>query len=307
MGMFDEEYEAVEEVRAETMEPPRTTSGADRWLAERRDRVAAIAEEYATAQDALSTADDYRQAKRTRAALRKEIAAIDAERKAMTRDVEEAVRRFRDGARDVLAPLSDLDARYRALVEGYEEAVVGRRRMDMAEAYRDMAPALAGLVPFGRLCDAFAEEGRWFRFSTKDQAAMEDMEARVSAIAEGERTVRAMPWASDEDRDAAVSRFFEVLDVGRAVADVQAEAERRARVRELEEARRASAEAPAAPGPEEAPEAREEAPERPEQQAPEPPARRTYVFEFELDEGELADLMAFLRARGIHGRRRAVR
>ena len=53
---------SVQEVTPEVIDVPEVISGADRWLAEQRAKVAEIAEEYVPHE--ITSGDDYRESKR---------------------------------------------------------------------------------------------------------------------------------------------------------------------------------------------------------------------------------------------------
>lgn len=198
----------------------------------------------------------------------------------------------------MLAPLTDLDARYKELADGFEQNVIEERKQTMAIAYHEMAPALVQLIPFSRICDLYADDGKWFRFSTNSQAALDDMSERIDAIASGEQTIRQMTWESKQELEHAVSVYFQTLDIGKTVQTITDERERQQQIQELQEMRESYVE------PEPAPQV-DIAPKQPVISEPEP-MRQTYYFEFELTQEELADLMTFVKTRGIHGRRRKV-
>lgn len=279
---------SVERVEAEVLDPPARRSPSDAWLSAVAGRVSEAVDKYKPYR--VTNADEYRQAKRDRAALRREIAEIDESRKDMTRDVEATVRRFKANAKGVLAPLDELDGRFREEIGRFDDLMLSRRRSALESAYEEMAPYLAPLVPFATLSERWSREGKWYLHSTTEAAALEDMGRHVDEIAASERRLLSMPWESDEERDAARAHLFRCLDFGETVEWAQARRESARRVAELD-ARRAerpsvtSDEAPARPAPAPA--------------GPEPGERtRAYLLELELTDAQWEELRRFLKGLG---------
>lgn len=228
----------AERVDAEVIESDLSPLAAsERWLAGARERVAELAAQYRVP-DEIVTDRDYKDAKQSRASVRKDAAAIDAERKATTRAMDDALRAFRDGVKDVLLPLTELDAAYKAALDAYDERWGQERRQALQEAYDEYAPDLVPLVPLDRLIAKFgSDRGKgWLMRSVNVEAAKAGLRGSVDAIAAGERTVEGA--VDPEDAEGAKADYFSTLDVGQAIQAAQARAEQRERVRRLEEERR---------------------------------------------------------------------
>lgn len=306
---------ATVEADAQVIEPPAELSRADEWLAGTRGRVASLLAEYGT--HPIEDQAGYRDIRQSRTMLRREIEAIDAERRGATRAVEEAVARFRQEANEAVEPLREVERGYKAQLDEWDAGVIDRRRQAMADAYADMAPALAGgLCPFEVVWERRGRALKWQNRSTGEQRCMDSLTEVVRGIAADEQTVQSLDMTPAE-RDACRAEYFRTLDLAAAVRRVSDERDRLARIREMDEARRAQAESLAAPAtvplaeaaPDEPPApapAPQAAPARAEAAPQAAPAAATrYVFEFECTPAQLERLMAFLRAEGIHGRRRA--
>ena len=248
--MADDER-VVEHVEAETIDVPEVISGADRWLAEQRARVEAIAGEYRPHE--IETGDDYRDSKRARAQARKEIKAVEDARRAQVGAIKDAVRDFEASVRDLLEPLKDIDGDYKRELAAWESMVIGTRAQ-MVEAWYDACCGdVATMVPFRALWDRWAAEGKWDRYGTSEMRIRDDVSARVDAI---EADLAAIGDMGLDDADAAEvkSEYVRTLDMGaatRAAAEARrrkeriarAEAERQRREREAAEAERRAAEA----------------------------------------------------------------
>lgn len=217
-------------------------SKAEQWLAGARDRVSELAAQYRVPEE-IADERAYKDAKASRAAVRKDAAELDAERKRMTREMDDALKRFRTDVKGVLEPLTDLDAAYRAALDEYEARWGAQRRAELQEAYDEYAPDLVPLVPLDRLVTRYgSERGKgWLMRSTNVEAAKAGLRGAIDSVAAGEQTLEAA--VDPDDLEGAKADYFATLDLGRAIADAQARAAQRERVRRLEEERRAREEA----------------------------------------------------------------
>lgn len=302
-----DETDDVTEVVATTIDPPELLGEAGRWLADARLRVATVAGEYGARP--VDRPGEYQQEKRERAALRKEIAAIEDERRGMTRAVKEAIKAFEAGARDVLAPLVAIDGEYKDALDEWDRKCDALRRERLEEAYAEYAPDLVPLVPFDRLSEKFSKEGKWYLRSTDEGKALMSLRSCVETVARGEQTIASLDWLTDDERADLKAEYFSTLDLSQSLRNAQQRAERRQRVAELERTR---AEREPQPEPQPAP-APQPAPSEPMPgPVSETPAatggdgRREYRFVLRLTEDELQQFMAALKGLGLHGRRERV-
>lgn len=210
---------------------------SERWLADARGRVGELAAQYRVP-DEITTDRAYKDAKESRASVRKDAAALDAERKAMTRDLDDALKRFRSEVKGMIEPLTDLDEAYKAAIGAYEERWAQQRRLELLEAYEEYAPDLMPLVPLDRLTEKWGcERGRaWLNRSTNVVAAQGALRAAIDQVAADERALQGA--VDPEDLEAAKAELFHTLDLGAAMRAAQLRAEQRERVRALEEERR---------------------------------------------------------------------
>lgn len=217
-------------------------SKAEQWLAGARDRVSELAAQYRVPEE-IADERAYKDAKASRAAVRKDAAELDSERKRMTREMDDALKRFRTDVKGVLEPLTELDAAYRAALDEYEARWGAQRRAELQEAYDEYAPDLVPLVPLDRLVTRYgSERGKgWLMRSTNVEAAKAGLRGAIDGVAAGEQTLEAA--VDPDDLEGAKADYFATLDLGRAIADAQARAAQRERVRRLEEERRAREEA----------------------------------------------------------------
>lgn len=311
------------EVEAEIMDGGLAAlSKADAWLAEQRERVAVMAEQYRPP-ESIEDERARKEAVLARADCRKDAAEIDAERKAMLRDAEDALKRFKAGVRDVLAPLTELDETYKRLLDEYEERWRAEREIELAREYADIAPDLVPLVPFSRLHDRYGSSkgSQWLMRSTNIEAAKDMLADAVGEIADAERTISELADAGDAE--GLKARYFQTLDLQGTLSEARRLAEQRERVRALEEQRREREEQARIS----AEQAAEQMMERAAAPADEPAPEQTYAPEqIRIPEGpisatirmpeaetphpwvvsvpsatrsEMGDVAAFMRSRGI--------
>lgn len=212
-------------------------SKAETWLARARGRVAQLAEQYKVPEH-IADERAYKDAKASRASVRKDAKELDDERKRMTREMDDALKKFRTDVKGVLEPLTEIDVAYKRALDDYEERWGQERRAALQEAYDDYAPDLVPLVPLDRIIARYgSESGKgWLNRSTNVEAAKAGLRGAIDGIALGERTVEGA--VDPEDAEGAKADFFSSLDVGSAIQAAQARAEQRERVRRLEEERR---------------------------------------------------------------------
>lgn len=223
----------VIEASAQVIDSPAQLAGADKWLSERRDEVAGVAAEFGAFE--IADAAAWRDAKRQRVALRARIAEIEADRKRMTRAVEGAVKKFKDGAKDVLSPLTDLDAAYKREIDAWEAKVLEERAGSLAALYADEWPDLARQAPFQTLADRYAASGKWWLMSTTSAKAEASVRDAAKDVAENLATIAATSEGSERlERQADYMRD---LDWPRHLQDMKARELRMAALREAQEER----------------------------------------------------------------------
>ena len=229
----------VEEVTAEVipdvadLQIYRETEG---WLGHVADRVASVVGVY-QAPTAITSREDYQQAKRERAAVRRTIKDVTDEKRQKTAAVRDVLRLINERTDAALADANATDKAYKQAIDAFDEQTREHRAAELEEFYTDLAPMLAGLVPFSELRSRYAAEDGWFKASVTDETARELVEKRVNAIAEGERKLDALIYDSPAERESARARYFETLDYMGTVVWTQEQRDRAAKLAELDLAR----------------------------------------------------------------------
>lgn len=281
---------------AEVIDVPETMSAPAAWLASKRGEVEKLAGEYTPF--TIEDADGYRDAKRQRAALRKDIAAIDGERKDMTRSIEQAVKAFRDGCKTVLEPLTSAEEGYKAELSAYEQRVKDERAATLRACYEDGWPDLSRQARWPDVLRVYGE--KWLNATTSQKKAVDELNDAACEIAENLDNIAAA--SEGAERMSNQADYLRDLDYSRHLRDAQA---REARRREIERAEREAREwAAQFHAEQQAPEGEQAAPEpQPTGQAQAVGRRRkVFVFEVDVPEESVPAFIDAMKALGdVHG------
>ena len=257
---------SVQEVTPEVIDVPEVISGADRWLAEQRAKVSEIAKEYVPHE--ITSGDDYRESKRARAQARKAIKAVEDARRQQVGAIKDAVRDFEAQVRDLLTPLSGVDADYKAALAEWERLTIESRTQEVAAWYAETQGDVAQLVPFETIWQRYAHGEKWDLYGANLVQIEQDVAGVVDSIEQDLATLDSAPY-EQEDKANVKAEYLRTLDLSGALRSADEARRRRERMAEVERQRAermAEAErmaARAAETPESAPMA-EDATERPD-------------------------------------------
>ena len=221
----------AQEVEAEVIDVPEVISGADRWLAVQRAKVAEIAVEYVPHE--ITTGDDYRDSKRARSQARKEIKAVEDARREQVGAIKDAVRDFEASVRDLLLPLKDVDAGYKEALDGWEGMVIESRTDSVQAWYEETQGDVATLVPFATLWKRFADAGKWGLYGTNEMAVRDGVAQAVETVHGDLDTISRAPY-EDEDRRVLMAEYLRTLDISAALRDAEDARQRRKRMASVE-------------------------------------------------------------------------
>lgn len=224
----------VQEVAPEVIDAPEVISGADRWLAEQRAKVAEIAKEYVPHE--ITSGDDYRDSKRARTQARKAIKAVEDARRQQVGAIKDAVRDFEAQARDLLAPLSSVDADYKAALAEWERLTIDSRTQEVADWYAETQGDVAQLVPFDTVWQRYAHAEKWDLYGANLVQIEQDVAGIVESIEQDMQTLDSAPYA-DEDKAAVKSEYLRTLDLSGALRSADEARKRRERMAEVERQR----------------------------------------------------------------------
>jgi membrane protein involved in colicin uptake len=231
----------VQNVTPEIIDVPEVISGADQWLAEQRAKVSSIAEEYKPHQ--ITSGQDYRDSKRARTSARKAIKEVEDARKQQVGAIKSAVKDFETQVRDLLEPLSNVDADYKAALTDWENLVIDSRTQSIAAWYEDEFHDVSSVIPFKTLWDRFSAEGKWGLYGTNEVAIRDDVARRVGEIEQDLSTLDSAPYA-DEDKANVKAEYVRTLDLSTALRNAdEARKAREALKRAAEERKKREEEA----------------------------------------------------------------
>lgn len=311
----------VIDVEPEVIDAPAQLTEADRWLAEQRERVEERARDFEAFD--ITTAEQYRDAKAQRKALRALIAEVDGDKRRMTKQLRDTLDRFNREVGGVLAGLREEDMQYRSEIERWERQVVIERDARIEARYRDEWPDLAAQVPYDRLRARYGADWKADNYGTKESAIWAKVEQAVKDVAGGLETIGAQTHVNgvaltEEDKTDLVAEYLRTLDMAAALRMTQQRVEQREALRRAEEERRAwEAEQEAAQmAIPDAPETAQGAVSAPQWAAPVPtPAEATsapqegaqaaetvYVYEVRVPESIKQQFVIEMKRLGTHGR-----
>jgi hypothetical protein len=224
----------AQEVTPEPIDPPDVIRGADRWLAEQRAKVAEIAEEYRPHE--IVSQDDYRESKRARAQARKAIKAVEDARRQQVGAIKDAVRDFEAQVRDLLEPLSGVDADYKAALGEWERLVVDSRTQEVAAWYAETQGDVAAMVPFETIWQRYAHAERWDLYGANLVKVEQDVAGVVESIEQDLATLDSAPY-EPEDKANVKTEYLRTLDLSGALRSADEVRRRRERMAEVERQR----------------------------------------------------------------------
>lgn len=302
---------SVQEVTPEVIDVPEVISGADRWLAEQRAKVAEIAKEYVPHE--ITSGDDYRESKRARAQARKAIKAVEDARRQQVGAIKDAVRDFEAQVRDLLTPLSGVDADYKAALAEWERLTIESRTQEVAAWYAETQGDVARLVPFETIWQRYAHAEKWDLYGANLVQIEQDVAGVAESIEQDLATLDSAPY-EPEDKANVKAEYLRTLDLSGALRSADEARRRRERMAEVERQRAermAEAErmaARAAEMPESAP-IEEDATERPDEprmaeKTPTVAAGGTVAYVVTVPRERVHDFAQAMRSLGwAHGKR----
>lgn len=225
---------SVQEVTPEVIDVPEVISGADRWLAEQRAKVAEIAKEYVPHE--ITSGEDYRESKRARAQARKAIKAVEDARRQQVGAIKDAVRDFEAQVRDLLTPLSGVDADYKAALAEWERLTIESRTQEVAAWYAETQGDVAKLVPFETIWQRYAHGEKWDLYGANLVQIEQDVAGLVESIEQDLETLNSAPY-EPEDKANVKTEYLRTLDLSGALRSADEARKRRERMAEVERQR----------------------------------------------------------------------
>lgn len=263
------------------------------------------------------TAEQARWAKTSRTEVNRVAKAIAAERIRVEKAYMAPLKSFKDRCQVLEGRLKATSADLKRVVDAGEEKRRAQRRIDLQEAYEEMAPLLVPVVPLDALMDP-----AWLNKSCSLPKATSELADKLSDIASGWDTIKET--VEEDYLPLAERSFFSTLDVGAALREVKSAKDAAARIaamkaemapEEPQEAPESEPEPEAAPMPTDEPSEQPDAPERrkfPTHEdyeriagpAPEPPAEKAFPWVIVLPaatQTQLSQVALTLKGHGLTG------
>ena len=232
--------------------------------------VSSICADYVGIDIADPTAEQARWAKTSRTEVNRVAKAIAAERIRVEKAYMAPFQSFKDRCMDLEGRLKATSADLKKVVDAGEEKRRAQRRIDLQEAYEELAPLLVPVVPLDALMDP-----SWLNKSVSLPKATGELADRLSDIASGWYTIKET--VEEDYLPLAERSFFSTLDVGAALREVKSAKDAAARIAAMK-AEMAPEEPQEAPESEPEPEAEQMPTGEPSEQpdAPTEPPRRKF-------------------------------
>ena len=208
--------------------------------------------------------EDFKAAKRYRAAVNAVKGPIEAQRKAAKKTYSDLLKTFDKTIGEITAPIDRLSDEYKAEIDRYDGECRARRLAELKGHYCDLAGEMGPLVPYERIAD-----DKWLNASFGEVKAKNIIERRVGELLHQFKFVNGLDYADESEKAWAVAWWASTLpaDSGEVAAAVAAHREEVAKAAALA----STYEQAMAPAPEPEPLPLDPEPLPDEQPEPEPP------------------------------------
>lgn len=199
--------------------------------------------------------EDFKAAKKYRAAVNDVKKPIEAQRKAAKKKYSDLLKTFDETIGEITAPIDALSDEYKAEIDRYDGECRTRRLTALKGHYYDLAGEMGPLVPYERIAD-----DKWLNASFGEVKAKNIIERRVGELLHQFKFVNGLDYADESEKAWAVAWWTRTLptDSGEVVAAVAAHREEVAKAAALvstyEQATAPAPEPEPAPAPEPEPE-----------------------------------------------------
>lgn len=212
----------------------------------------------------IETDEDFKAAKKYRAAVNDVKRPIEAQRKAAKKKYSDLLKTFDKTIGEITGPIDALSARYKAEIDRYDGECRARRLTALKGHYYDLAGEMGPLVPYERIAD-----NKWLNASFGEVKAKNIIERRVGELLHQFKFVNGLGYADESEKAWAVAWWTRTLpaDSGEVAAAVAAHREEVAKAAALA----ATYERATAPQPAPEPEPLPPDPEPMPVEEPEPP------------------------------------
>ena len=166
--------------------------------------------------------EDFKAAKKYRAAVNDVKKPIEAQRKAAKKKYSDLLKTFDKTIGEITAPIDRLSDEYKAEIDRYDGECRKRRLAALKGHYYDLAGEMGPLVPYERIAD-----DRWLNASFGEVKAKNIIERRVGELLHQFKFVNGLDYADESEKAWAVAWWTRTLpaDSGEVAAAVAAHRE----------------------------------------------------------------------------------
>lgn len=166
--------------------------------------------------------EDFKAAKKYRAAVNDVKKPIEAQRKAAKKKYSDLLKTFDKTIGEITAPIDRLSDEYKAEIDRYDGECRARRLTALKGHYYDLAGEMGPLVPYERIAD-----DKWLNASFGEVKAKNIIERRVGELLHQFKFVNGLDYADESEKAWAVAWWTRTLpmDSGEVAAAVAAHRE----------------------------------------------------------------------------------
>ena len=166
--------------------------------------------------------EDFKAAKKYRAAVNDMKKPIEAQRKAAKKKYSDLLKTFDKTIGEITAPIDRLSDEYKAEIDRYDGECRARRLAALSGHYYDLAGEMGPLVPYERIAN-----DRWLNASFGEVKAKNIIERRVGELLHQFKFVNGLDYADEDEKAWAVAWWTRTLpmDSGEVAAAVAAHRE----------------------------------------------------------------------------------
>lgn len=174
--------------------------------------------------------EDFKAAKKYRAAVNDVKKPIEAQRKAAKKKYSDLLKTFDKTIGEITAPIDRLSDEYKAEIDRYDGECRKRRLAALEGHYYDLAGEMGPLVPYERIAD-----DKWLNASFGEVKAKNIIERRVGELLHQFKFVNGLDYADESEKAWAVAWWARTLpaDSGEVAAAVTAHREEAAKAAAL--------------------------------------------------------------------------
>lgn len=174
--------------------------------------------------------EDFKAAKKYRAAVNDVKKPIEAQRKAAKKKYSDLLKTFDKTIGEITAPIDALSDEYKAEIDRYDGECRTRRLTALKGHYYDLAGEMGPLVPYERIAD-----DKWLNASFGEVKAKNIIERRVGELLHQFKFVNGLDYADESEKAWAVAWWARTLpmDSGEVAAAVAAHREEAAKAAAL--------------------------------------------------------------------------